>query len=109
MLYILEVKVEIPERIKKDGEYLSWLRDEFGNDEWHNMSKEIKAVRSNHTEYFNRIFEGNICTNEYVTSSVQSRDTAKATIQKYMPSDKFIITYVEKEFNGTTRDYVFLQ
>lgn len=109
MLYILEVNIEIPNGIKKDGQYLAWLQDEIGNDEWFAMIKEIKPIRNNLTEYFDRSFEGNICKNEYVTSSEDNRQIAKTAIQKHIKSDKFNITYVEKEFDGSVRDYVFLQ
>ena len=109
MLYILEVNVEIPNGIKKDGQYLTWLKDEIGHDEWFNMLKDIKPIRSELTEYFSRSFEDNICTNEYVTSSEDNRQIAKTAIKKHMSSDKFNITYVEKEFDGSIRDYIFLQ
>ena len=109
MLYILEVNVEIPNGIKKDGQYLTWLKDEIGHDEWFVMAKEILDIRKNKIEFFSRSFKGNICTNEYVAQSIEKIDILKSAIKKHMLSDKFNITYVEKEFDGSIRDYVFLQ
>jgi hypothetical protein len=109
MLYILEVNVEIPNGIKKDGQYLTWLKDEIGHDEWFVMAKEILDIRKNKIKFFSRSFKDNICTNEYVAQSIENIDIVKSAIEKHMSSDKFIITYVEKEFDGSIRDYVFLQ
>ena len=111
MIYILEVKVELP-KLKyqyRDGDYYNFLKQSLSRDEYSLLETEVKRIRKNNIKFYRRYYTNKSCLNEYVSYTEEDRKEIKNTISKFLTDEKFTVSYNEKEYDYTVKEYIFLQ
>lgn len=111
MIYILKVNLELPKLnyVYRDGDYLKYLRNTLGIDEFKLLDTEIKKLRKDNIRYFSRVYSKSSCENEYITFEDEDRKIIKATIEKFFNNERFKVAFIEEDKDYSIKEYIFLQ